>query len=278
MITAKVIQHSYSFGSKVDIVTFELEYPRFIHGELMTHRVFSRNAASSRAIPISKMIEQVKDNPAKPIHWGKNQAGMQASHEVSDKTAAELAWLFAASDAASNAERLAELGVHKQVVNRILEPFQIMKTVVTATDFDNFFELRCHSDAQPEIRTLANEMREALRFSKTFSTLKLGVGEWHVPYVDRFIDDHGTLRYYSNDVEITVEDAIKISASCCAQVSYRLLDDSLEKARNIYSKLVDSKPIHASPFEHQASAQMSSNYIRNFRGWKQHRTYIEANL
>lgn len=275
MITAKIIQHSHSYGSRVDIVTFELEYPRFIHGELMTHRVFSRNAASSRAIPISKMIEQVRNNPAMPIHWGKNQAGMQATHEVDNKEAAELAWLFAAADAARNAEILDNHGVHKQVVNRLLEPFQTMKTVVTATDFENFFELRCHSDAQPEIRDLASKMREALRLS---TPLKLGIGGWHVPYVDRFIDDHGTLRYYSNDVEITVEDAIKISASCCAQVSYRLLDDSLEKARSIYSKLVDSKPIHASPFEHQASAQMDNNYIRNFRGWKQHRTYIEANL
>lgn len=272
MISAKIIQHSRSHA-RVDIVTFELEYPRFIHGELMTHRVFSRNAASSRAIPISKMIEQVRDNPAKPIHWGKNQAGMQASHEVDDRSSAELSWLFAAADAARNAEIMASYGVHKQVVNRILEPFQTMKTVVTATEFANFFELRCHKDAQPEIQDLANKMREALRLSKP---TMLDVGEWHVPYVDRLIDPlSGKIRYYSNDVELSVEDALKISTSCCAQVSYRLLDDSLEKARNIYSKLVDSKPMHASPFEHQAEAQLSSYSIRNFRGWKQYRDFIE---
>lgn len=274
MISAKVIQHSVKCDYVTHLITFELEYPRFIHGELMTHRVFSRNAASSRAIPISKMIEQVKNNPAMPIHWGANQAGMQAKHEVDNKTAAELSWLFAASDAVRNAEILASHGVHKQVVNRILEPFQTMKTVVTATEFDNFFNLRCHEDAQPEIKCLAEKMEDALL---TSYPTPLYNSEWHVPYVERKFEDDKVL-YFSNGKQVSEEVAIQISASCCAQVSYRLLDDSEEKAKKIYNQLVESKPIHASPFEHQAMCVTEDGFIRNFRGWKQHRVFIEEQL
>ncbi len=275
MITAKVIQHTKAIRHFTNIVTFELEYPRFIHGELMTHRVFSRNAASSRAVPISKVIDHVLEDTAMPVHWGKNQKGMQAKEEISCIGSALTQWYNARDSAITHARALDKLGLHKQVVNRILEPFQTMKTVVTATEFENFFELRCHEDAQPEIRELAKKMRTALKESKPFIAC---TGDWHVPYVDRIEGNDGVTRYYSNDSEVSVEDAIKISASCCAQVSYRLLDTSLEKARNIYTRLVESKPIHASPFEHQAQAQIVNYFIRNFRGWKQHRAFIEEEL
>jgi thymidylate synthase ThyX len=79
MISAKIIADSISESEYGDrITTFELEYPRFIHGELMTHRLFSRNAASSRAIPINKMMDQVLTAPAMPVEWGLNKSGMQA--------------------------------------------------------------------------------------------------------------------------------------------------------------------------------------------------------
>lgn len=274
MITAKVIQDSLSNYSNVRIVTMELEYPRFIHSEFMTHRVFSRNAASSRAIPIDKMIKQVMDNPAHPVHWGANQAGMQAGEEVEDLVEAKNAWQMAASRAVGSAMRLREAGLHKQIVNRVLEPFQTIKTVVTATEWDNFFELRNHKDAQPEIQALAHKMKEAMDGSQPFLLFD---GEWHVPYVGRD-DFNGKIHYYSNGEYVSEEDALMISASCCAQVSYRLLDDSLEKAKDIYARLIESRPIHASPFEHQARASklvLEDEMSGNLRGFLQYRKTLK---
>lgn len=295
MISAKIIAHSRSVVSGQEIVTFELEYPRFIHSELMTHRLFSRNAASSRAIPVAAMIKQVRENPAMPVHWGANQPGMQA-HTVLSRTlqkSAEWLWRRAANSAAFVAEQLTKLNLHKQVTNRLLEPFQMMKTVVTATDFDNFFWLRKHADAQPEIRVLAEKMWEALRAS---TVAELQPGDWHVPYFGE--------GFWLGGCGISLKDALAISSSCCAQVSYRKLDDSVEKARIIYDRLVESEPVHASPFEHQATPmrewqqdncvnqvdepalwedgvthvdKQDNMWSGNFRNWIQHRQLIPNN-
>lgn len=287
-ITAKIIQDSIS-PDGVRITTMELEYPRFIHSEFMTHRVFSRNAASSRAIPIAKMIEQVRNRPAKPVEWGANQAGMQAGEEVLDAKNCEFIWNMAAKSACQSAENLQSLGLHKQIVNRVLEPFQTMKTVVTATEWDNFFELRNHKDAQPEIQVLARIMADVMYASKP---MQLDYGEWHTPYVERKSDDKGKLQYLATEMYeedgimqpttslLTEEQALMVSASCCAQVSYRLLDDSLEKAVFVYDKLVNSRPIHASPFEHQGTplCQMMGEpeFSGNLRGWLQYRKTLEV--
>lgn len=285
------------------ITTFELEYHRYIHAELMTHRLFSRNAMSSRAVPVAKMIEQVRKNPATPIHWGANQAGMQAEKELSGDCLSEVKgeWAASAFNAADSAEFMSDHGAHKQIVNRILEPYQMMKTVVTATELDNFFWLRCHADAQPEIKELADCMYKAYQEA---DAEHLKEGEWHTPYVQgASCQDTGKRYYFIGDPfssdEITLEDALKVSASCCAQVSYRLLDNSLDKAIKIYDRLVESKPIHASPFEHQAKpiisfdnssgmtqlwpegvTHMDLNYdywSGNFKGWIQHRQLIPDN-
>ncbi|QHZ60084.1 hypothetical protein PJKIFABJ_00148 [Pseudomonas phage PE09] len=244
MISAKIIAISIAPNGQM-IVTWELEYQRFIHGEFMTHRLFSRNAASSRAIPVSTIIKQVEDNPAMPIHWGANQSGMQAKQELSPvlQIGAKWAWKMAAKAAVHWANVMVKLGLHKQATNRILEPFQTMKTVMTATCMDNFFWLRNHEDAQPEIRELARLMWEALEAA---TPVHIGPGDWHVPYFG-----HG--QWYHNYPEGSLEDALAISSSCCAQVSYRKLDDTLEKAQMVYERLVGSEPVHASPFEHQAT-------------------------
>lgn len=290
-ITATIIKDSISeFGDR--ITTFELEYPRFIHGELMTHRMFSRNAMSSRAVPVSKMIEQVRTNPAMPIHWGKNQAGMQAKEEHSNIGACQESWGVAAESVADVAEVWSEEGLHKQVVNRILEPFQMMKTIVTATEYGNFFNLRCHADAQPEIHELADLMLDCMNESEP---VILKAGEWHTPYVDNFraSDGDAILEYHVNNIGVNLEEALKVSASCCAQVSYRLLDNSVEKAIMIYDKLIESKPIHASPFEHQAKVmqrptrgsfdwdagtthedRLGYRWSGNFKGWIQYRQLL----
>lgn len=300
-ISAKIIAISIAPNGQM-IVTWELEYQRFIHGEFMTHRLFSRNAASSRAIPVSTIIAQVSDNPAMPIHWGANQSGMQASNELSPvmRIGAKWAWKMAAKAAVKWAETMVKLGLHKQATNRILEPFQTMKTVMTATCMDNFFWLRNHPDAQPEIKELARLMWEALQEALPTAT-KLKPGDWHVPYYG-----FGYWRANSSGVldfnEHTLEEALAISSSCCAQVSYRKLDDTLEKAQMVYKRLVDSEPVHASPFEHQATpmnrpfnehwhnqaepwqdgvthVDRSGNFWSgNFVGWVQHRQLIPNNV
>lgn len=256
MIKATIIADSVSKHTGQRITTFELEYPRFILAELNTHRLLSRNSASSRAIPIDKMIGQVQTNTAVPVHWGLNQGGMQAREEHHDEHICEEVWYEAMYSAMHHAKQLQALGLHKQIVNRVLEPFQMMKTLVTATSFDNFFNLRCHKDAQPEIKQLADLMYQAMQESKPEVLYE---GEWHTPYVNHSrhgVD--GTLEYFIWDNEgnvkyLTPEEAIKISCSCAAQVSYRKNDTSIEKALAIYDKLVNSEPVHASAFEHCAT-------------------------
>lgn len=275
---AKIIADSMSPDGK-RITTMQLRYPRFIHSEFLTHRVFSRNASSSRAIPVAKMIEQVRSDPAMPIHWGKNQPGMQANEQLDDikKPYAQHLWMVAAHQAAETAELMSELGLHKQVANRILEPFQFMHTIVTSTEWDNFFALRCHEDAQPEIQTLALRMQEAMEES---TPAEINYGEWHLPYVKTYRGLGGVL-YYGEDAKMSLEDARKVSASCCAQVSYRALDDSLEKALDIFKRLVESRPMHASPFEHQATPLppgFDRRVCHNFTGWVQHRAILEDEL
>jgi hypothetical protein len=304
-ISAKVIADSISAG--IRITTYELEYPRFIHAEFLTHRLFSRNAASSRAIPVKKQIELVKENPAMPIHWGMNEPGMSASEECNEYVATPFpwtegktgsreywiidglrrdeAWLAARDRAVEVAEAFANAGYHKQIVNRILEPFSHIKVVLTSTEFDNFWWLRNHPDAQPEIHELAKQMLKALGESEP---VLLKQGDWHLPYYN-----DGYWRLTNHDrMDRELEEAIAISASCCAQVSYRRLDDSPEKAMNIYKRLVESKPVHASPFEHQATPMKNRamghiepgythqdvygyNWSANFRGWIQNRQLID---
>jgi hypothetical protein len=257
----------------------------------MTHRLFSRNAMSSRAVPIEKMIKQVQEDPAVPVHWGKNQSGMQAKEELSgyDLGTVKGYWKEAAENAADIASWMSSHGAHKQVVNRILEPFQLMKTVLTSTEFDNFFWLRKHEDAQPEIKELAERIYEQLEWNKLL-TVELDAGDWHTPYYEA--------GYWLKESETPLEDALAISSSCCAQVSYRLLDDSIEKARKVYQRLVESTPVHASPFEHCASPmkepQQTDKYLweagmthmdkdgnmwsGNLKGFIQFRQLIEGNV
>lgn len=270
MIKATIIADSISAHTNQRITTFELEYHRYIHAELMTHRQFSRNSASSRAIPIDKMIELVQTNTAEPIHWGSNKSGMQAGDEIVNITSAINAWTDARNDAIKHAKRLQELGLHKQIVNRVLEPFQTIKVLVTATNFDNFFNLRCHKDAQPEIKYLADLMYQAMQ--KSIPEV-LHAGEWHTPYVHHEVNNEGVLEYfvYVTDTSgtksdgyqykqyLSLEDALKVSCSCAAQVSYRKNDNSIDKAISIYDKLVNSDPVHASAFEHCATPIFDNN-------------------
>lgn len=275
MISAKVIADSVVEDKPCRITTLELQYPRFIHGELMTHRVFSRNAMSSRAIPVAKMIRQVQEDPAMPVHWGANQPGMQAGSELEgeERIRAVGLWIEAAGSAALYAQQMMSLGLHKQVANRVLEPFQWMRTLVTATEWTNFFELRAHPDAQPEFHRLALQMRDAMSESTpTVRRDNRGEASWHLPYIlprER--------EMYRIDV------LVKLSTARCARVSYLTHDGEnpdIDKDLALYDRLVGSKPLHASPAEHQARAHQGGlNYnSRNFVGWTQHRSLLEAGL
>lgn len=293
-ITATVIQDSIANG--IRLTTFELDYPRFVHAELMTHRMFSRNAASSRAIPIAKMHEHIKTNMAMPVHWGKNQSGMQAKTELNGirLSLAKVAWKTTAHVSILMSKLMDKIGLHKQIANRVTESAQMMKVIVTATEWDNWYYLRDHSDAQPEIHELASTMRCAHNASFPVYVPEDG---WHVPYVERELDSLGHMYYLVNGKYVTLEEAKMISASCCAQVSYRKSDESLIKAKVIFDKLINSKPAHASPVEHQATpAAVGSDlytesvwqpgvthvdrkgvlWSGNFREWIQHRQLLEV--
>ena len=299
LITARILADSVS-PDGVRMTTFEIEYPRFILAELNTHRMLSKNSASSRAIPVKTMHEHMRQTPAQPVHWGKNQPGMQANVELVDNDLADakFMWQRAQQDAMHWASQMAErVGLHKQVANRITEPWMIMKTVISGTEWANFWWLRAHADAQPEIHELAVKMFAAYNASNPQA---LQPGEWHLPYVKSHRLSSGELIYLdATDTPITTEQAKIISASCCAQVSYRKNDDSYEKAHKIFRQLIESQPCHASPVEHQATpmeswayetAQDDPQHLReygythmtmdgelwsgNLRGWIQHRKLI----
>ena len=182
LISAKVIADSVC-PKGVRMTTMEIEYPRFILAELNTHRMLSKNSASSRAIPVKAMHEFIRANPATPVSWGKNQPGMKAEEQVGTSVAeeAEQLWNRAKEDALHWADALAhKLAIHKQIANRITEPWMTMKTVISGTEWNNFFHLRNHPDAQPEIKALAEAMTVAYT---THLPVPLKPGEWHLPYI-----------------------------------------------------------------------------------------------
>ena len=298
LISAKVIADSES-PEGIRMTTMEIEYPRFILAELNTHRMLSKNSASSRAIPVKAMHEFIKDNPATPVSWGKNQPGMKAKEELIgvDLAEAHRLWNRAKEDALHWSWAMAEhLGLHKQIANRITEPWMTMKTVISGTEWRNFFHLRNHADAQPEIKALAEAMTVAYT---THLPVLLAPGEWHLPYITiaRYVPTDELQYFDENFNRLSLEDAKIISASCCAQVSYRKNDPTFEKAFKIWEQLIENDPVHASPIEHQATpmdvdsmcrfepetwqpgvSHVSANsdlWSGNLRGWIQHRKLIE---
>lgn len=281
MIEAKIVADSLG-PNGVRITTMVFTYPRFIHAEFMTHRVFSRNASSSRAIPVKKSIQMVIDNPAIPLAFTKNKAGMQGGEALTgeQEAAAVAAWLGARDAAVVQAQALADLEVHKQYANRVLEPFSHITVVVTGTDWDNFFALRCHYMAQPEICELAMKALAA-RSASVPQTLKRGF--WHLPFMDdasikECSDSIGVKCLQDNQAALAL--AVKRSVARCARVSYLNHDgtnSTIEQDVQLYDRLVGAAPIHASPAEHQAMA-IEDDSLRsgNFRGWVQYRKLLEG--
>lgn len=251
-ISAKVIADSVY--NNIRMTTFEFTFPRIILAEVNTHRMLSKNAASTRAVPVESILKMVEESPAMMVHWGKNNPGMSSKEELIGLPleAAKQTWIAASKAAISWAKVLTDkLGIngHKQWAGRVLEPWTMTKQVISGTEWANFFWLRDHDDAQPEFRELARCAKEAMDKS---IPVAMQPGEWHLPYVP-FKDGEYWLDEYTT---VDLETAKKVSVSCCAQVSYRKLDDSTEKAHKIFSMLnigSETKPCHASPLEHQAT-------------------------
>jgi thymidylate synthase ThyX len=244
------------------LTTFVLRFPRFVLSEFNTHRMFSRNASSSRAIPTAKLMQQLRDDPVLPVEWGRNQSGMQA-REVLDADAArqaEAGWLAARDGALAHAEQLRATGVHKQIVNRVLEPWMWASVIVSSTTYDNFFTLRCHVDAQPEIKRLADLMREA--YTASVPTPR-SAGEWHLPFTG------------PDDDLLSVEERKQVSVARCARVSYLTHVGTRDIAadRQLHQRLLDAG--HWSPFEHVAVAAPDSRPFNNFSGWQAYRHQME---
>jgi len=299
---AKVLADSLS-PAGFRLTTLEATFPRFVLAEFNTHRVFSRNSASSRAIPIAKQLRRVLEDPYVPIEFGSNQPGMQAGPLLGEekREAAESEWLHARDDAvrrvlglvadpgairagddlSERLDRVEEairektqppewLNVHKQIANRLLEPFMWHTVIVTATEWDNFWNLRCHPDAQPEIRLVAESMRSATIES---APAQLDWDDWHLPLIRP-----------EDREQAAIDDLIKISAGRCARVSY--LTHAGERDLNadieLHDRLLESG--HMSPLEHPAkpltaSELEASEWSGNFKGWRPYRKLIpsEAN-
>jgi thymidylate synthase ThyX len=259
--TAKVVQDSISESGQ-RLVTMVLEYPRIIHSEFMTHRDFSRNASSSRAIPVSDNIKRVESDGFTPAYLGKNQKGMQAFTELHEweKEQALLLWEEAKENAVLSASLLSDKGVHKQLSNRVLEPFNYIQVVVTATEWDNFFLQRLDKNAQPEIQELARVM--ALEMTNSVPKL-LKAGEWHLPFISEndIAEVHQYVGFkqpdeYENICRVggITDLLIKISVARCARVSYGLNErgwGDIQKDLDLYDILSTNN--HWSPFEHQAT-------------------------
>lgn len=250
-ISAKMILDSVS-PEGIRITTFQLRYPRFIHAEFMTHRMFSRNASSSRAIPVERLIQDIIDDPAMPVFWGKNQPGMQAAEELDEdaKRQVQACWGSACSESIAWAQTMHNVGAHKQIVNRVLEPYSHINVVCTATDWANFYALRRHHDAQPEIHALADVMWEVHQASIPERLLP---GEWHLPYVTK---DDIREAYNGPSQSYSWKMLKAISVARCARVSYLTHDGkepNIAEDLKLYDRLVGSVPLHASPAEHQAT-------------------------
>lgn len=256
MMTVQPVMASANVTTGTNVYTMLATYPRSIHAQFLTHRDKSKNSSSSRAIPVLTEIENIKNNPVN-IMWSSNQKGMQGQLITDEKHIEELDNLVLDYRTATFkfVEGLADPkghNIHKQNVNRFLEPFANITVLISATEWANFDWLRIDGAAQHEIAVLANMLKDC---REAMVAMPIYEGEYHVPFVDRIRDEDGTLRYYSMDtqVELTLEEAIKVSASCNAQTSYRKLDDSLEKADDMEGKLRSGEKLHASPYEHIAT-------------------------
>ncbi len=293
--SAKIICDSVSLAGH-RLTTFECVFPRIILAEVNTHRMLSRNSASSRAIPVEKMIARVLEDPYVPTHWGKNQKGMQAEQDVDadDARLATASWLSARHAAVHGAKNLLERGIHKQITNRLLEPFMWHTALITGTEWSNFFNLRDNKDAHPDFRDLAHAMRELYARGEP---IKRGYQDWHTPLTfDEDLDVFESVERNPSGEKIDWDELrCKVSVGRCARVSYLTHDGKRDPQADVdlCERLLASG--HMSPFEHVARPATEVDYrlavnqdfydgyanwapgetfFGNFRGWVQYRKLI----
>jgi hypothetical protein len=247
------------------LTTFVASMHRWVLAEFNTHRALSRNSASSRAIPVMKTLTLLAEQPVHPLSWPQERKGMQGGDELHPlaRATARRIWQGARDAAVTHAEALWELGVHKSVVNRILEPFLPHTVIVSATDWDGFWAQRCSPLAQPEIRAVAEAMHAAHLKS---TPVPVNFGGWHLPYISDELVDLG------------LATARKVSAARCARVSYLTHDGrrDISADLDLYDRLVTADPPHASPLEHVATPSLASTNPGNFTGWMQLRHQVLA--
>lgn len=264
MITAEILADSVN-EHNVRLTTFLLTYPRFIHSEVLTHRAFSRCSSSSRAIPSAKLIGMVMDNPALPESWGKNKKGMQAEEELDEESKSKALefWLEARDHALDGSARLGAIGVHKQLANRLIEPFSHITVVLSGTEFNNFFGLRASPYAQPEFMVLAYRMLD--KYMKSIVT-RLNRYDWHMPFQD--------------DVTLVLgqTNKLKVCTARCARTSYLGFDSTRDWKADVdlHDKLEVSG--HWSPFEHCAQAVNEESKSNFGFGWKQYRKLFDSEV
>ena len=277
MFEAKVLADSTP-PTGIRLITMEITFPRFVLAEFNTHKMISKNSASSRAIPVEKMIKRVQDNPVIPIHWGAAQKGMQAYDVLGpeDQAVCEMDWLLHRDEAVSRVRSMLHHGLHKQIANRLLEPWMWTTVICTGNigAFNNFWSLRCHPEAEPHIRRIA-EMSESA--AKDSTSQMLEVGEWHLP-----------LTGFPGDEALSKEDLVKVSAGRCARVSYFTHDGvrNVQADIDLHDRLVESK--HFSPTEHQAKCVKPIHYAIEWdylsdrsggnlgTGWSQYRKTLQG--
>jgi len=240
------------------LTSLKVRFPHIILPQVLTHRVFSRNTSSSRAIPVARLIADVERDPFIPREWRYSaDRGMQPGEVMSAEDAEEsLAdWTDALRFNRGRARKMAKRGNSKEHVNRILEPYAHVSMIITATEWENFLKLRLDSHSQIEIRDLAEAIRDAMAAS---TPRQLGIGNWHLPYGDSGYPDE--------------------SAACCARISYDSHDGGRASAaaNQRLAKMLKGEG-HWSPFENQARVGMNGAWRGNFTGnWEQNRKMMEA--
>lgn len=262
--TAEIIGDAVNTATNKRLTTFQITYHRFITAEFNTHRMLSKNASSSRAIPVKKLVRKMWQDNLEPVWWGAAQKGMQAKEELTGvrKLLARALWHSLRGINGLGALAFDKLGVHKQIANRVIEPYSTITMIVSATEWDNFFHLRAHPDAQPEFQALAYQMK---RLYDEHIPMQLRPGEWYIP--ERY--DIGE-KYLS-------QTRLKAAVGKIARVSYLTHEGQADVNKDIelFMRLVGSVPRHSSPTEHVAFATLNSSSGNFAKGWVQLRKYIE---
>lgn len=296
-IKAELLLASKNIETGDILYTWRLTFPRCILSEVNTHRVASRNTSSSRAIPGRKQRAAVYSDPFVPVYIGSAQKGMKAGAELEGwrRKGVELVWKASRYPQLLAAYLIEKLGAHKQIANRLIEPYVWTVQIFSATEVDNFFLLRDHHMAEPHFHELARQMHEQVKYVRdsithfdsryawdrwdkdlTSKIQYLSPGEWHLPLL--------SMKEYAS---FTLEGKKILSAARCAVTSYTSIEDgreiNLETAERIFHKTLmassgPSDPKHLSPVEHQAMAMHEPKFYANFKGFKQYRKEIEDTL